>query len=435
MKIIVAGTPAMGHLAPLISIARVLIAHGHEVTGYTASEWRQNFTAIGANFSPSSFGDFTELASERSRLAPGPEQLLFDFKSAFIARALGQYEGLRELLTSFPAELIIADLTFLGTLVMLRDWESDRPAIIHAGITFLCAPRDDEAPFGLGLPPAASAADIASYRQVAAEVNAALLTPATEYFNTKLAELGFAPLEQSLWEAAVALPDAYLQLTVPGFEYPRWSMPSSVRFVGGLPAPQSSWPPPSWAHELDGSRKHVLVTQGTVAHTDLGQLVGPVLAALGDREDLLVIVTTGGRPVETVPGPIPPNARLAEFVDYNWLLPRLHAVVTNGGFGTVNQALRFGVPLVVAGTTEDKAEIAARVAWSGVGINLKTQRPAVAAVREAVDAVLGDSQYRLRARKLASEFARYDTEAEILKAVAEVTQAHPLRRREAASCR
>ena len=51
-------------------------------------------------------------------------------------------------------------------------------------------------------------------------------------------------------------------------------------------------------------------------------------------------------------------------------------MVTNGGYGGVQIALSYGVPLVVAGTTEDKPEVAARVAWSGAGINLKTATPA-----------------------------------------------------------
>jgi UDP:flavonoid glycosyltransferase YjiC (YdhE family) len=47
------------------------------------------------------------------------------------------------------------------------------------------------------------------------------------------------------------------------------------------------------------------------------------------------------------------------------MLPKIDALVTNGGYGSVNQALSFGVPLVTAGTGEDKADVNARVAWSG----------------------------------------------------------------------
>ena len=68
-------------------------------------------------------------------------------------------------------------------------------------------------------------------------------------------------------------------------------------------------------------------------------------------------------------------------------------MVTNGGYGAVQRALATGVPLVVAGDTEDKPEVAARVAWSGAGIDLRTGTPTAKAVRNAVREVLGDGRY------------------------------------------
>ena len=47
-------------------------------------------------------------------------------------------------------------------------------------------------------------------------------------------------------------------------------------------------------------------------------------------------------------------------------------MVTNGGYGAVQRALIAGVPLVVAGNTEDKPEVAARVECFGAGVNLRT---------------------------------------------------------------
>ena len=65
-------------------------------------------------------------------------------------------------------------------------------------------------------------------------------------------------------------------------------------------------------------------------------------------------------------------------------MPFVDAYVTNGGFGGVVIALASGVPVVSAGTTEDKAEVGGRVAYAGVGINLKTNRPTEAALRAAI---------------------------------------------------
>ena len=86
-------------------------------------------------------------------------------------------------------------------------------------------------------------------------------------------------------------------------------------------------------------------------------------------------------------------------------------MVTNGGYGGTQIALSYGVPLAVAGTTEDKSEVSARVAWSGAGINLKTDTPTPRQVRDAVRALLGNSEYRQRAQALAAEYRQYDAVA------------------------
>ncbi|MGO8779621.1 MAG: glycosyltransferase [Rhodomicrobium sp.] len=96
--------------------------------------------------------------------------------------------------------------------------------------------------------------------------------------------------------------------------------------------------------------------------------------------------------------------------------------MTNGGYGGVNQALSFGIPLVTAGLTEDKADVNARVAWSGVGINLATNKAEPRALRDAVLAALNDPDCRNRASLLAKEFAAIDTRREILRIVRQVTQ-------------
>ena len=187
-----------------------------------------------------------------------------------------------------------------------------------------------------------------------------------------------------------------------------------MHFVGTPPIIPNQVPPPPWAHELDGSRKVVLVTQGTVANHNFGLLIAPTLAALANEPDVLVVATAGGRSAEAIPGAVPSNARLASYLPFEWLLPRVDVLVTNGGYGSVNQAMSFGIPLVTAGMTEDKADVNARVAWSGVGLNLATNEPTPEALRAAVRTVLDRPAYRMRASQMADEFARIDTRSEIL---------------------
>ena len=202
---------------------------------------------------------------------------------------------------------------------------------------------------------------------------------------------------------------------MPAFEYDFGIRPDHVRFAGALPPPpRPDAALPDWWGELDGSKPVVLVTQGTAANADLSELIEPTLSALGARDDLLLLVTTGLRPIGDVHGPILKNARLAEFLDFAVLLPKVDVLVTNGGYGTVQLALQAGVPIVAAGRTEDKAGVGARVAWSGVGIEIPSQRPEARDLRAAVDRVLTELSFAERARAIAADMATIDTPAAIL---------------------
>ena len=112
------------------------------------------------------------------------------------------------------------------------------------------------------------------------------------------------------------------------------------------------------------------------------------------HDDVLVVATTGGPDPEPLRRGLPANVRLERFVPHDLLLPHVDVMVTNGGYGGVQQALANGVPLVVAGDSEDKPEVAARVQWSGAGINLHTGRPSPAMVARAVRRVLARDSYR-----------------------------------------
>jgi UDP:flavonoid glycosyltransferase YjiC (YdhE family) len=52
MKILIASTPATGHLNPLLAIGHILIAEGHEIVGLSGSAFRERIENIGAEFRP-----------------------------------------------------------------------------------------------------------------------------------------------------------------------------------------------------------------------------------------------------------------------------------------------------------------------------------------------------------------------------------------------
>jgi UDP:flavonoid glycosyltransferase YjiC (YdhE family) len=222
----------------------------------------------------------------------------------------------------------------------------------------------------------------------------------------------------------ISLADAIVQFTVADFEYPRPDSGTPVHFVGpmtrrtapdappeALPAPVAgdAHPVPPWWGDLAAAREAgvpiVHLTQGTIANADPEDLILPTVRALAE-ERVLVVVSSAGRSIPA--SQLPANVRVADFLPYDLLFPQLSALVTNGGYGGVQFALAHGVPVVAIGNTEDKAEVAARVAWSGAGLRLRPSRtggvdPDV--VGAAVRRVLAESAFRTRCRQLAAAIA------------------------------
>ena len=419
MKLLFASTPATGHLNPLLAISRILLSEGHEVGFLTGTVFRDRIEGSGLKFFPLPPGadfdlrDILAVVPELKDIPPGPEWLRVACERIFVDAIPPQHLGLIETLKRFPADIIVGDDMLFGVLPMLLGPRAKRPPIVLCGTSLLHWEREDGAPNFLGLPPATTEAQREQYAAIAEQHDATVEQPILRSLNKILKAFRVGPINVPLFHSVIELADAYMQLSVPGFEFPR-KFPPTVHFVGTPPIIPNQIPLPPWAHELDGSRKVVLVTQGTVANHNFGLLVEPTLAALADEPDVLVLATAGGRPVEAICGPVPSNARLASYLPFEWLLPRVDVLVTNGGYGSVNQAMSFGVPLVTAGMTEDKADVNARVAWSGVGIDLATNAPTPDALRNAVRNVLDRGEYRQRASQMASEFASINTRSEIL---------------------
>ena len=425
MKILFASTPATGHINPLLAITRILLAEGHEITFLTGSAFRDRIENSGAKFvslqGRADFDgrDFLAVAPELKDIPPGLEWFRVAIERIFVDSLPAQHQGLLQALEESQADVIVGDDMFFGVLPMLLGSQSKRPPIVLCGTSFLHLAREDGAPNFLGLPPATTDEHRHQYADIAREYDEAVDQPSLLSLNEVLNALGVGPVSVPLFHSVVELADAYMQLSVPRFEFPR-QIPPTVHFVGTPPIIPGQAPFPPWADELDGSRKVVLVTQGTVANHNFGLLVAPTLAALANERDVLVVVTTGGRAVDAIPGAVPSNARIASFLPFEWLLPRVDVLVTNGGYGSVNQAMSFGIPLVTAGMTEDKADVNARVAWSGVGLNLATNEPTQEALRGAVRTALDRPAYRMRAAQMADEFARIDTRSEIRSIIKQV---------------
>ena len=164
MKILIASTPATGHLNPMLAITQILVAEGHEIAFMTGTAFRARVEASGVKFFPlpedadfdpnDVFSRFPELKT----IPPGLEWFRVACERLFVDSIPAQHQGLLQSLRQFPADIIVCDDMLFGVLPMLLGPRSQRPPIALCGTSFLHWAREDGAPNFLGLPPARSEA-------------------------------------------------------------------------------------------------------------------------------------------------------------------------------------------------------------------------------------------------------------------------------------
>jgi UDP:flavonoid glycosyltransferase YjiC (YdhE family) len=411
VRFLFATQPITGHVLPAVPIVRSLTERGHDVVWYTGRKFQATAERAGARFEPyveaHDYDDADYDAAFPGRGAlHGLNQIRFDFIHLFMRQIAPQVRDLERILSRAPADVVVGDPSVFAALAVHE--RGGPPGAIY-GITCLGIKGRDVAPFGLGLLPNASPIGRMRNRLLGLLATNVVFRNVTLELRRQCDELS---IRRRGFEGIVVSPFLFLQPSVPSFEYPRSDLPPQVQFIGALlPDPPDNASLPAWWDEVEHSQQPVvLVTQGTVA-TEARALIAPTLTALA-REPVLVVVAGLKDPVNTGLPELPANARWAPFVPFKPLLPHVSAYVTNGGFGGVMYALANGVPIVAAGITEDKPEIGNRVAFSGVGINLKTASPQPATVRAAVRSILDEPGYRSRAQAIQRELAQHDAPAE-----------------------
>jgi MGT family glycosyltransferase len=432
-RVLIASTPLLGHIAPLAPIAAELVCAGHDVVWYTGKHWRKRVESTGATFLPMRFAEDLSLQPVNERFPErasrmGIHSLLFDIRHIFAAPTVGYLLDLQEHLKTFPAEVVLSDSAFLAGRWLYElggpPWAVLNPFTVNLS-------GANTPPFGLGARPASSR--FGSFRVRLQQIlgERYLYRQSTRYVDRLRQRVGLQPTGELFWDHACS-PFLYMQGSIRGLEYPRDDLPPQFHYIGPSIAQDRPQPfdPPKWWERLESGKSVVLITQGTLSN-DPEQLLFPALQALAN-DDVLLIGTTGGLPVEQLPGDtIPSNAHVERFIPFDHLLPHVDVMVTNGGYNGVQMALSHGVPLVVAGATEDKLEVNARVDWTGVGVDLRTAAPTPKQLQRAIRHVLDDGRFVECAKAMQQEFQQQNgavTGARLVARLIETGQpvAHPL---------
>ncbi len=206
--------------------------------------------------------------------------------------------------------------------------------------------------------------------------------------------------------------DQVLYADVPEL-FPGTDLPAHHQFIGPL-----VWSPPvpapDWWDTVPRERPIVYLTLGSSGQA---KLLPEILRSLAALDITVIAATAGGE----VPGAIPPNAYVAQYLPGEEAARRARLVICNGGSPTSQQALAAGVPVIGIASNLDQFLNMDAIVRAGAGEIMRADRFSGPALAVLVTKILGGTEHAAAARKIAGIIAGYDSASRFAALIASVT--------------
>lgn len=376
MRILLTTTSGIGHLHPLVPLARAAMAGGHDVR-------------VAAP------GSLAPVLDERGLV----HEALPDYSPEHLAHVEQVMRGLGP--PGAGAELPMfrevfgwakTDSTLHAMRRAVERWQPD--LLLHEAAELSGAMAAEEA----GVPHATVAMSLR-------HVISTFLPHAAEGAATLAASIGLPPDV----EARRILDAPYATMVPPSMEAPDAAMPEVVVRYRLTDIHTAS---PSPTLEATGPLVWIALGTETWQIPGLMERVAPVVRAATEAlSDVSFLLTTGSR--DAARPAMPANVQVEAYVPQEAVLQRCQLVLGHGGFNTTMAALRQGVPLVVMPLfATDQFENAGRLA--AIGAAVAVEAPDADVLGKALDRGLTDPSLRTAAGRLADEMAGLPTPAEAL---------------------
>lgn len=409
-RILFATVPLSGHVNPGIPIARRLVQLGHDVVWYCGIYYRGKIQSTGARFEPFRRAPEFHDGVVTSKFGRIPTRTLIAHSGFYIRRVFydpmpAYYEDLQEVLKKFDADVIVSDEWFTGGIPFSE--KKIKPWILYGNSPLMLITKDAPTP-GAGLMPAKGHYG-RNRDRIVNFIAGMLFIPIHAHINKVRAKAGLPRLQYFFAEQNIRYSALTLKFNTAIFEFPTKELPEQIRFVGPVLPEQDHIQSFPWLSRLSQAGiPNIFITQGSVDIYNIHKLIIPAVRALR-KEKVHIIISTGGQDCGALKEMFPEENILIEpYIPYALIMPFVSVMITNGGYGGISTALSYGVPLIIAGNSEDKPEIATRVRYSGAGIDLKTGRPSSRAIEKAVRKIFANPTYKENAQRVMKDFSGHD---------------------------
>lgn len=369
MRVLFVCLPGVGHIRPMLPLARAMRAAGHDIRFATGRDFRPHVTAAG--FSYEAVGP-TRAEAKAERLRRHPESVGLDPTEQ-------QRFHVRKVWAGIYAPATLPDL-----LTVLARWPAD--LVVHDAMSF--------------------AAPLAAARL---RVPAVSHSTGPGFAGTLLDEA--AEAVAPLWRVHGLDPPraAGIYDTLHVDVWPESLQPEDLGDRGAVlsistdddePGPGEAMP--DWFAQLP-QQPNVHVTLGTVFNEIA--VIRTVVQTLRDQPiNLLVTVGPDRSPDEL--GVQPPNVRVESWLPHRQFLSTCAVVICHGGAGTTLKSLRLGIPMLLLPQGADMFRTARTCEMRGVALSLGPGTADAEHIRAAFGQLSTDHRYRPRCELIGKEIAQ-----------------------------
>ncbi|GEJ44762.1 MULTISPECIES: glycosyltransferase [unclassified Chryseobacterium] len=365
--------PFFGHVSPTLSVGASLIARGHEVKwfGITPLD-RKHIPEGGSYFYPEE--DLIPYQEEIARIlkrqddgpaCSGPEVMKLALEETYVPFAKMMMPGLTRLTESWMPDVIVNDcITFGGALFAHKN-------------NIPCVTTTPVPPDVMG-DTEKSAPKIWEWQQ--------------NLIKDLQKEVGIH--EEGIYIHSHKLNMVFTSQAFAGFE----TVPPHMKFVGPVKGRPND-APFDWDKLNASTTPKIFVSLGTLLVDIRKAFFEKIIAAFKDQP-VTVIAATPPEIFEEWPD----NFIVNSFVPQSAVMQQMDMVICHGGFNTVNDTFRNGLPMLITPIAYDHFHIAKLIEQAGCGISIRYKRLRVDALRETVFELLENPKYREAAREVQNTF-------------------------------
>lgn len=393
-----------GHLHPALAVAKTLAARGHTVGYLTAPHKADTIRRQGIEYLEPTAWSAGLPENHHDLQSPGLIGMIKiireGFRDSIFPDALKQIEDLDRVQKTFKADIVVGSQVTYGVPIFAKrhglTWAT------HCILPTFPFNSRDQFPWGMGrgLPRNGMQRFEA---KVSRAVSRQIVRPLIHEWRQTVAKLGVNEPHQTDLVGFNLSPDLFTVPSAPGFDLPRSDMPPQVRYVGTCLFNEGA--EAEWENPFGDDKPLIYASAGTL-------FMGPefyqraIAAAAGQPWNMLAVIGRGVDPASY--GPLPPNVKLEAYVPQNPVMKKAAAVLCHGGGGTIMSGLAHDLPIVAVPFASDQPENALRVARLGAGFNLSRVGCTPEKVRDAVNAVLTQPQYREAAARFGKVARAHD---------------------------